>query len=74
MIKLRFPNDESHRQAVGYLAGRFPFKLIASGLTLVPEGALASLAAQGISFTVEGAATYDEIAATVRDTAPSEVQ
>jgi hypothetical protein len=74
MVKLRFPNDDSQRKAIGYLAGRFPFKLIPSGYTLVPEAAVASLAGQGISFTVEGQATYDETTSTVRSAAPSEVQ
>lgn len=74
MIKLRFPDDESRRQALGYLAGRFSFKVFKDGPTLVPEAALASLAGEGIHFTVEGPASYDEIVSTVRDTVAAKVQ
>lgn len=58
MILIRFPNPESKRSALGRLAGRFNFKSWASGEMLVPEDALAYLAVEGISFTVEGPATY----------------
>lgn len=74
MVKLRFPDDASEQKAIGYLAGRFPFKLIPSGHTLVPEAAVASLAGQSISFTVEGQATYDETTSTLRGAAAAEVQ
>jgi hypothetical protein len=74
MVKLRFPDDDSQRKAIGYLAGRFPFKLIASGHTLVPEAAVANLAGQSISFFVEGQATYDETTSSLRGVAASEVQ
>jgi hypothetical protein len=74
MIKLRFSDATMERKAIGYLAGRFSFKLIASGHTLVPEAAVASLAAQNISFTVEGTASYDETVSTVRSAAASEIQ
>jgi hypothetical protein len=74
MVKLRFADDSSQRKAIGYLAGRFPFKLIPSGYTLVPEAAVASLAGQSISFSVEGQATYDETTSTIRGATPSEVQ
>lgn len=74
MIKLRFPNSDSERKAIGYLAGRFPFKTFAEGHTLVPESALSSLAMEGISFTVEGRAAYEHVVSTVRDTAAPAVQ
>jgi len=74
MVKLRFTDERMQRQAVGYLAGRFSFKLIPSGHTLVPEAALASLAAQNITFTVEGSATYDETTSALRSAAATEVQ
>ena len=61
MIKIRFPNSDSERKAIGYLAGRFPFKSFAEGYTLVPESALSSLALEGISFTVEGRAGYEHV-------------
>lgn len=50
------------RRALGYLLGRFPGKSWATGEVMVPEPALAHLAAEGISFTVEGPATYERIA------------
>jgi hypothetical protein len=74
MVKLRFPDAKTERQAVGFLAGRFSFKLIPSGHTLVPEAALATLAEQNISFIVEGTASYDETVSAVRAAAASEIQ
>jgi hypothetical protein len=69
MIKLRFPNLDSERKALGFLAGRFPFKTYSDGCTLVPESALARLALEGITFTVEGRAAYEHLVSQVRDTA-----
>jgi hypothetical protein len=74
MIKLRFPNSDSERKAIGFLAGRFPFKTFADGYTVVPESALSSLALEGISFTVEGRAAYEHVVPKVRDTAAPTVQ
>jgi hypothetical protein len=74
MIKVRFPNSESERKAIGYLAGRFSFKTFADGYTLVPEAALSKLAVEGISFSVEGRAAYEHVVSTVRDTTSSAVQ
>ena len=66
MILIRFPNPESKRAALGRLAGRFNFKSYATGEMLVPEDALPFLAVEGIGFTVEGPATYEQIGAAVR--------
>ena len=74
MIKVRFPNSDSERKALGYLAGRFAFKTFAEGYTLVPEMALSSLALAGISFTVEGRAEYEHVVSKVRDAAAPAVQ
>jgi hypothetical protein len=74
MIKLRFPNPETERKAIGYLAGRFPFKTFADGYTLVPDSALARLAMEGISFTVEGRAAYEHIISQIRDPAAPAIQ
>lgn len=52
MICIRFPDAESERRALGYLAGRFSFRSEASGITLVPEEALHALAREGIHFAV----------------------
>lgn len=69
MVKLRFPNSDVERKAIGYLAGRFSFKTFADGYTLVPETALSPLAVAGISFTVEGRASYEHVVPQVRDSA-----
>ena len=66
MILIRFPDIQIERRAIGYLAGRFPFKSWASGDTVVPESALASLALAGITFTVVGPPTYEQNVPAVR--------
>jgi hypothetical protein len=73
MILIRFPNTEFKRSALARLAGRFNFKSWASGEMLVPEDALADLAVQGISFTVEGPATYEQNGTALRGVAPAPV-
>ena len=67
MIRIRFPDAAAERRALGYLAGRFSFKSWADGVTLVPEQALPSLAREGIPFIVDGPATYEQIAAPLRN-------
>lgn len=67
MIRIRFPNPESKRTALGKLAGRFSFKSWATGEMLVPEDALAFLAVEGIGFVVEGPATYEQSTSALRD-------
>jgi hypothetical protein len=62
MIIIRFPDAETERRGLGFLAVRFPGKSWASGKTLVPEAALAPLAQEGIHFTVEGPANYEQLA------------
>jgi ribosomal protein L35AE/L33A len=52
VILIRFPNIDAKRRALAYLAGRFSFKSWATGEMLVPEGALAELAAESIQFSV----------------------
>jgi hypothetical protein len=66
MVVVRFPDSETERRALGYLAGRFSFKSWASGETLVPESALASMATAGITFTVIGPPTCEQNVPTVR--------
>jgi hypothetical protein len=74
MIRIRFPDPDSKRQALGRLAGRFSFKSWAGGEMLVPEAALSYLAVEGISFLVEGPATYEQNTPSLRDAAPAPVQ
>ena len=66
MILIRFPDADTKRRALGYLAGRFSFKSWASGEMTVPEAALAYLAAENIPFFVEGQATYERLISAVR--------
>jgi hypothetical protein len=66
MIIIRFTDDASKRRALGYLAGRFSFKSWATGEMMVPPAALPYLAVEGISYQVEGPATYEQLASAVR--------
>jgi hypothetical protein len=74
MIIIRFTDASAKRRALGYLAGRFSFKSWASGEMMVPEAALPYLAVEGISFTVEGPATYDRFLPPLRNPATPTVQ
>ena len=67
MILIRFPDAESKRRALGFLAGRFSFKSWATGEMLVPEAALPFLAVEGIAFSVEGPANYERHVPAFRD-------
>ena len=67
MILIHFPDAESKRRALGSLAGRFSFKTWATGEMAVPESALAYLATEGISFVVEGPASYERLISAVRN-------
>jgi hypothetical protein len=73
MILIRFPDAEAKRTALGRLAGRFSFKSWATGEMLVPEDALPFLAVEGVSFTVEGPATYEQNGAAFRGPTPAAV-
>ena len=61
MVIIRFSDDTTKRRALGWLPGRFSFKSWTGGQMLVPEAALEQLALEGIRFTVEGPANYDQI-------------
>lgn len=74
MTIIRFPDAAAERRALGFLVGRFSFKTWSTGETIVSELAVAALAAAGIRFSVEGPATYEQLAATVRDSPASAVQ
>lgn len=66
MIRIRFSDIDLKRRALGALAGRFSFKSWATGEMVVPEAALPFLAVEGIAFTVEGPATYEQNAPPLR--------
>jgi hypothetical protein len=74
MIRIRFTDLESKKRALGRLAGRYLFKSWATGEMLVPEVALAYLAAEGITFQVEGPATSEQNTPALRGAAPATVQ
>ena len=61
MVIVRFSTVEARRRALAFLLGRFSGRSWATGEVMVPEPALPYLAADGISFTVEGPATYERI-------------
>ena len=73
MILIRFPNIDAKRSALAQLAGRFSFKSWTSGDMLVAEDALPFLAVQGISFIVEGPATYEQMGSAFRGAAATAV-
>jgi hypothetical protein len=74
LIRIRFNDPESKRQALGFLAGRFSFTSYATGEVLVVESALTPLAVEGISFTVEGPATYAEAIPAFRTPPAQQIQ
>jgi hypothetical protein len=67
MIRIHFTDDANKRRALGFLAGRYSFKSFATGEMILPEFALPALAREGISFVVEGPATYEQIATAFRN-------
>ena len=73
MVIIRFTDQDSKRRALGYIARRFPGKSWATGEVMVPEEALAALAAECFQFTVEGPATYERLTS-LRDTPAAAVQ
>lgn len=73
MIRIHFPDEMSHRRALGYLVGRFSFKSFATGEALVPAYALPSLALEGFSFLVEGIATYEQMIPGVAKSPPTSI-
>ena len=73
MVILRFDTDEEERRALGWLAGRFSFKTWDNGDLMVHEGVLPYLAREGISFRVQGQATYEHFRPSVRNSAPASV-
>ncbi len=73
MVVIHFPDAESKRRALGFMAGRFTFKSWATGEMVVPNSALAYMANEGIRFVVEGPATYERIISAVRNPPASTV-
>ena len=74
MVLIRFSDAATERRALGWLAGRFPFKTWATGELLLPAEALAHLAQEGIRFQVEGPPTYEQAVPALRDPVTPPVQ
>lgn len=62
MVSITFADRQVKRRAIGYLAGRFSARVLRSGELIVPEPAVEALAAENYSFTVQGPATYEQMA------------
>jgi hypothetical protein len=67
MVIIRFEDIETEKRALGWLAGRFSFKTWANGDLMLHERVLPYLARQGVPFKVQGQATYEHFAPTIRD-------
>jgi hypothetical protein len=74
MVVIRFPDEETEKEAIGFLLGRFSGRVMRSGEHIVPEAALAALAEENIPFSVLGKATYEQQLAAVRSAASPRVQ
>ena len=73
MVTITFPDSKTRHEAIGFLAGRFSGRILGTGEVIVPEPALEALAAENLTFTVLGKATYEQMA-TIRGFAPPRVQ
>jgi hypothetical protein len=74
MIAIRFPDLETKRRGLGFLAGRHSFTTYSSGEVLVSDSALSALAHEDISFTVEGTPTYGQAIPALRNAIAVAVQ
>jgi hypothetical protein len=74
MVLIRFHNPMAEKKALGFLAKLFSLPSWKTGQTMVPESALAVLAAEGIRFTVEGPPTYEQSIPLLRGADPTSVQ
>jgi hypothetical protein len=63
MVIVRFPDEATHKRALGFLIGQYSGHSWATGEIAVPDEALAPMAREGLKFTVEGPATYERIRA-----------
>ena len=73
MVILRFDSGEEEHRALGWLAGRFSFKTWDNGDLMVHEAVLPYLAREGISFKVQGQATYEHFRPSIRNSAAAAV-
>jgi hypothetical protein len=71
MITITLPDRDAEKRAIGFLLGRFSGKVLKTGEHIVPEAALEALADQGIPYTVQGKATYEQQVAALRSAPPA---
>ena len=74
MVIINFKDRATEKKALGFLLGRFSGRIARNGEHIVPEAALEALAAENISFTVKGKATYAQQVAAIRGAAPTPIQ
>ena len=73
MVIVKFHDEATHRKALGFLMTQYSGHSWATGEVLVPEEALAPMAREGLTFTVEGPATHERIRS-LRNTLATAVQ
>ncbi len=71
MITIKFPDADTELEALGFLLGRFPGRVLKTGAVLVPDAALQALALEGYQFTVVGPSTYEQQIASFRNIVPA---
>src|SRR5712692_6399507 len=71
MVTIRFPNRNTRSEALGFLMSHFYGRAFRSGEVIVPQEALAALAAENFTFTVVGKAAHDQMAAIRSHASPS---
>ena len=73
MVIVRFEDTEIEKRALGFMAGRFSFRSWSTGEFLVSEDVLPYLAREGLRFTLEGPARYEQNLPALRTAAPAAV-
>jgi hypothetical protein len=74
MVVITFPDRETEKRGLGFLARHFSGRAMRSGEHIVPEAALEALAEENIPFTVKGKATHEQSNAAIRGDVPTPVQ
>jgi hypothetical protein len=74
MVVITFRDSETQKEALGFLLGRFSGQVLKNGEHIVPEAALAALAARNIPFTVHGWASYEKRISALRSAASGTLQ
>ena len=69
MVIVRFSDEATQVKALSCLIGKYPGHSWATGEMAVPEDALAPMAREGLTFTVQGPATHERIRS-LRNTPP----